>query len=53
MASDLYACINLTMIDYLKLRRYIFMPFLQINIKEELEKEREMSPEFRKAWDEL
>lgn len=29
------------------------MPFIQINIKEELEKEREMSPEFRKAWDEI
>lgn len=28
------------------------MPFIQINIKEEIEKEREMSPEFKKAWDE-
>lgn len=53
MAFDLYACINLTRIDYLKNRRYIFMPFIQINIKEEIEKEREMSPEFKKAWDEL
>lgn len=28
------------------------MPFIQINIKEEIEKEREISPEFKKAWDE-
>ena len=28
------------------------MPFAPINVKQEIEKQREESPEFRKAWDE-
>ncbi len=28
------------------------MPFAPINVKEEIEKQRDISPEFRKAWDE-
>lgn len=28
------------------------MPFVQVNVKEEIEKRRENDPEFRKAWDE-
>lgn len=28
------------------------MPFAPINVKQEIEKQREISPEFRKAWDE-
>lgn len=28
------------------------MPFAPISIKEEIEKQRDISPEFRKAWDE-
>ncbi|MFR7913818.1 hypothetical protein [Eubacterium ramulus] len=27
------------------------MPFVQVNVKEEIEKRRENDPEFRKAWD--
>lgn len=28
------------------------MPFAPINVKEEIERQRELSPEFKKAWDE-
>lgn len=28
------------------------MPFAPINVKEEIERQRNISPEFRKAWDE-
>lgn len=28
------------------------MPFVQVNVKDEIEKRRENDPEFRKAWDE-
>ncbi len=28
------------------------MPFVQVNISEEIEKERNRSPKFKKAWDE-
>lgn len=28
------------------------MPFVQVNISNEIEKEKEKSPEFKKAWDE-
>ena len=28
------------------------MPFKEINVKQEIEKQRENDPKFRKAWDE-
>lgn len=28
------------------------MPFVEINVKNEIEKQRQNSPEFKKAWDE-
>lgn len=30
----------------------VYMPFVQVDIKQEIEKHREESPAFRKAWDE-
>ena len=30
----------------------IYMPFVEINIKETIEKEKQISSEFAKAWDE-
>lgn len=28
------------------------MPFVEVNVKEEIEKQRQNNPEFKKAWDE-
>lgn len=28
------------------------MPFVKVNVKEQIEKKRQNDPEFRKAWDE-
>ena len=28
------------------------MPFIEINVKSEIEKQREADPKFKKAWDE-
>ena len=54
LLSDLQKLINqVVLIDYtIIILGGSKMPFVEINVKNEIEKQRQNNPEFKKAWDE-